>query len=206
MYGLPRSTLVNKIIPKKAIFEKLQISTNFRKKFDQQVYQVTIIAEISPVTLNILSDIEIPIVYVIQLSLKTKSYEKRILESLSRMISQKMVFVCKFEETACLAIHIADRIITTEFKSIQDVSLEISGYSLSSIWDNISANIADVVVSSGKKIEDVILEKENHLKLISKIQRLEFKALTESQPRRKWEIAQNIRELKSQLGDNEDGS
>ena len=122
------------------------------------------------------------------------------------MISQKMVFVCKFEETACMAVHIADRIITTEFKSIQDVSLEISGYSLSSIWDNISANIADVVVSSGKKVEEAILERERHLKLISKIQQLEIKALTESQPRRKWEIAQNICELKSQLGDNEDGS
>lgn len=53
MLGLPKSTEINKLLPKKAMFDKFKSNAADRKLFDEQISRLTIVAEISPQTVNI---------------------------------------------------------------------------------------------------------------------------------------------------------
>ena len=47
MLGLPQTTEVKKIIPKRALYSKFQMNTAEQKEFDAAIRQMTIVNEIS---------------------------------------------------------------------------------------------------------------------------------------------------------------
>ena len=53
MLGLPKSTELSKQLPKKAIYEKFNMNTAAKEKFDADISRINIVAEISPNTVNI---------------------------------------------------------------------------------------------------------------------------------------------------------
>ena len=71
MLGLPKSTIINKPLPKKAIFEKFKPNAEDRKRFDDQISRLAIIGEISPQTINLVASEGVSAIYIVQVMLKT---------------------------------------------------------------------------------------------------------------------------------------
>ena len=199
MFGLPKTTEINKQLPKKAIFEKFKPNAADRKLFDEQINRLSIVAEISPQTVSIAADEEVVAIYIILVLMKTANCDKKNIILLSKLINQNMLFALQYENTVNFAAYRADRVIMSDSRSMDDWELKLKGLNLRSTWDALIADISGLEPADGKSLDEMIIQNENIKKLEKKIVLLEKKAMIERQPRRKWDLAQEIKQLKEQL-------
>lgn len=199
MFGLPKTTEINKQLPKKAIFEKFKPNAADRKLFDEQINRLSIVAEISPQTVSIAADEEFVAIYIILVLMKTANCDKKNIILLSKLINQNMLFALQYENTVNFAAYRADRVIMSDSRSMDDWELKLKGLNLRSTWDALIADISGLEPADGKSLDEMIIQNENIKRLEKKIAILEKKAMIERQPRRKWDLAQEIKQLKEQL-------
>lgn len=200
MFGLPKSTEINKMLPKKAIFDKFKLSTTDRKLFDDQINRLAIVAEISPQTVAIKAGADVSAVYVVLVTLKTSECDKKNIALLSKLIDQRMLFVLQFGDMARLAAYRAEKVLMSESKPLVDWKLNLIGLDLEAVWENIIAAVGGIDLTADKDLDATIAENDRQEKLEKQITALEKKAMTERQPRKKWELAEEIRRLKIELG------
>ena len=200
MLGLPKSTEISKQLPKKAIFDRFKPKPNERKLFDEQINRMSIVTEISPQTVAIKASADARAVYVVLVTLKTPECDKKNIALLSRLIDQRMLFVLTYGDTARLAAYRADTVLMSESKPLTELTLPLSGLDLEAVWENAIAQIGGIDLSGGKDLDAAIAESTRREKLTKQIASLEAKAMKERQPRKKWEIAEEIKRLKIELG------
>lgn len=200
MLGLPKSTEISKQLPKKAIFDRFKPKPNERKLFDEQINRMSIVTEISPQTVAIKASADARAVYVVLVTLKTPECDKKNIALLSRLIDQRMLFVLTYGDTARLAAYRADTVLMSESKPLTELTLPLSGLDLEAVWENAIAQIGGIDLSGGKDLDAAIAESARREKLTKQIASLEAKAMKERQPRKKWEIAEEIKRLKIELG------
>ena len=205
MLGLPKSTELSRPLPKKAVFEMFKPHPADRKLFDEQISRMAIVAEISPQTLAVTASEEVPAVYVVHVSLKAAECDKKNITLLSKLIDQRMLFVLQHGDNARLAAYRAGKVLVSDSKPLNDWVIPLTGLDLDAIWENAIAQIGGIDLSGGKDLDVTILESDRRDKLAKKIEALEKKAMSEKQPRRKWELAEEVRKLKAELEDNQNG-
>lgn len=199
MLGLPKATELSKALPKKAIFDRFKPSPADRKLFDEQINRMAIVAEISPQTVALKASADVSAIYVILVTLKVSACDKRNIALLSKLIDQRMVFALQYEDTVRLAVYRAERVLISDSRPADAWRLSLSGLDLTAVWENIIAEVGGIDLSAQKSLDITIAENERREKLIKQIATLEKKTLNEHQPRRKWEYANQIKELKEQL-------
>ena len=199
MFGLPKSTEINKQLPKKAIFEKFKPSASDRKLFDDQINRLSIIAEISPQTVSIAADEEVAAIYIILVQMKTIDCDKKNIILLSKLIDQNMLFALQYEGNVKFAAYRANRVLMSDSKPIDEWEFKLKGLDLKAIWDALVADVAQIEQVEDKDLDEIIIQNEFREKLKKQISILEKKAMNERQPRRKWDIAEEIKLLKEQL-------
>lgn len=200
MLGLPKATELAKALPKKAIFDRFKPSPTDRRLFDEQINRMSIVHEISSQTVAIKESADVSAVYVVLVALKTTECDKKNIALLSKLIDQRMLFVLQSGDTAQLAVYRAEKVLMSESKPLTDWKLSLSGLDLEAVWENIIAQIGGIDLAGGKDLDTTIAENDRQEKLQKQITALEKKAMTERQPRRKWELAEEIRRLKIELG------
>jgi hypothetical protein len=198
MLGLPKSTEVSKQLPKKAIYDRFKPKPDERKLFDEQINRMSIVAEISPQTVAIKAGAEVSAVYVVLVTLKMPECDKKNIALLSKLIDQRMLFVLVYGETAKLAVYRADKVIMSENKPLDGWTLNLSGLDLESVWENAIAQIGGIDLTGGKDLDAIIAENDRREKLQKQIAILEKKALSERQPRKKWELAEELKRLRAE--------
>ena len=199
MLGLPKSTEVSRQLPKKAVFEMFKPSPADRKLFDEQISRMAIVAEISPQTLAVTKSDEVAAVYVIHVLLKAAECDIKNIALLSKLIDQRMLFVLQYGDNARLAIYRAGKVLISDSKPLNDWTLPLTGLDLEGIWENVIVQIGCIDLGEGKNLDDMIIEHDRCDKLAKKIEALEKKAMSEKQSRRKWELAEEVRKLKSEM-------
>ena len=199
MFNLPKSTELNRFIPKKAIYDKFKPTTAERKLFDDQINKITIVGEISNKTVNISQGEKVNAIYILLITMKTKECDKKNIALLSKLIDQKMLFALKYENEVQFATYRAGRVLISDIKPLDSSELKLNGLDLDSIWDNLIATIMGINLTKGKVLDESIIENEEKEKLMKQIAVLEKKAMNERQPRRKWELADELSKLKKQL-------
>lgn len=93
MLGLPKSTEMNKQLPKKAIYAKFQMNTAVKDKIDADISRITIVNEISPGRINIPAGEEVGSFFVLLVALKKKDFDEKTIAALSKLIPQNILFV-----------------------------------------------------------------------------------------------------------------
>ena len=212
MLGLPKTTELAKPLPKKAVFEMFKPSAADRKLFDEQIRRMAIVAEISPQTLAVSASEEVAAIYVVLVSLKASECDKKNIALLSKLIDQRILFVLQHGENARLAAYRPlaghagfGKVFMSGVKPIGEWVLPLTGLDLQGIWENVIAQIGSIDLSGGKDLDATIIENECRDKLASKIESLEKRAMGEKQPRRKWELVEEIRKLKIELENTQNG-
>lgn len=200
MLGLPKATEIARALPKKAIYDRFKPSPTDRKMFDEQINRLSIVAEISPQTVPLKASADVSAVYVILVTLKTAECDKRNIAVLSKLIDQRMLFVLQYGDTAQLAVYRAEKVLVSESKPLNEWKLSLSGLDLEAVWANAIAQIGGIDLTGGRDLDATIAENDRREKLQKQIASLEKKAMAERQPRKKWEIAEELRRLKIELG------
>ncbi len=199
MLGLPKTTQINKPLSKRAVFEKFKPSPADRKLFDEQITRLTIAAEISPQTMAVSPGAEVAAIYVILVSLKTAACDKRNLALLSRLIGQHMLFALQCNGEVRQAVCRAGKVFFSASRPAEDWALTLTGLDLDAIWGNLIAQIGGIAWGGDKTLDETIRQNDRIERLNRQIAALEKKAMAERQPRRKWELAEEIRRLRLEL-------
>ena len=199
MLGLPKSTEMSKQLPKKAIYLKFNMNTAQKDKFDADISRITIVSEISPTTTTIAAGENVPAIYVLLVSLKHKDYSEATIAQLNRLINQSMVLVLECGTERRLAVY-HTKLIQGAWTNAEDCKLTLKGLNLDDVWNNIVVQIGSIDMEKGNSLEEQIAVDEKRAKVLKEIDRLEALARKEKQPKKKFELAQKIHELKQSIG------
>lgn len=194
MLGLPKSTEVNRQLPKKAIYSKFQLNTVAKAKIDADISRITIVNEFSSERINISAGENIKSFFVICILLKNKDFDTKTITTLSKLVPQNILFVLEYQDEVKLAIN-HTRLLQSQWMSKDNASIELKGMNLDNVWENIVVQVGDVDVKEGNTLEEQIIADEQRAKLQKEIARLEKQARTEKQPKKKFELVQKIKEM-----------
>lgn len=195
MLGLPKSTEMNKQLPKKAIYAKFQMNTAVKDKVDADISRITIVNEISPSRINIPAGEEVGSFFVLLVALKKKNFDEKTIAALSKLIPQNILFVLEFEGQSKLAIY-RTKLMQTDWKPTENCTLELRGLTLDKVWENIVVDIGEVSIADGNTLDEQIAADERRQKIEKEIAKLEKLARAERQPKKKFEFVQRIKQLK----------
>ena len=198
MLGLPKATELNKQLPKNAIYAKFQMNTAERAKIDADISRITIVNEVSPAKINIADGEQVKSFFVLLVALKRKDFEDKTIITISKLIPQNMLLVLEYDGEAKLATY-HTKLIQTDWKRKEDLSIELKGLNMDAVWENIIVQIGGITIEQGNTLDKQIAVDEQRMKIQKEIDRLTKAAKIEKQPKKKFELAQKIRVLQSQL-------
>lgn len=198
MLNLPKSTEISKRIPKKTIYTKFQMNTALKEKLDKDIHKITLVNEITPEKINSVSGANIKYFFVMHISLKNKDYDESNILLISKLIPQKIIFLLEYgNESKVIIYHM--KLIQTQWKSTDELFIELKGLNIDDIWENIIIQIGNFTIKEGNTLEEQILLEDRLNKLKKEIEKLEKMARREKQPKKKFELVQKINKLKHEL-------
>ena len=199
MYGLPDNCIINKPLYKKAVFEKFNLKSAERDRFDADISKMAIVAYVSPSKIPALHEgQEVKEFYVLQIQLKHKDYDSKNILMLNKLIPQKMVFALEFDDNIQFCIF-HTRLQQSEWVHASDATIPIKGLSLDDVWNNIVAEIGGLSNDKEETLEQQIIEREERENLLKQIDALEKRCRLEKQTRKKYELHQQLLKLKERI-------
>ena len=199
MLGLPKATELNKQLPKNAIYAKFQMNTAEKAKIDADISRITIVNEVSAAKVNIADGEQVKSFFVLLVALKKKDFEDKTIITISKLIPQNMLMVLECGGEVKLATY-HSKLMQTEWKRKEDLSIELKGLNMDAVWENIIIQIGGIKMDQGNTLDEQIAVDEQRMKIQKEIDRLTKQAKNEKQPKKKFELAQQINKLKQELG------
>lgn len=196
MLGLPKSTEINKMLPKKAIFAKFQMNNATKEKVDADISRISIVNEISPARVSLSEGGTVKAFFVIHVALKRREFSESTIAMVSKLIPQNILMVLSFEQEAKLAVY-RTKLLQTQWMPKDEVTVQLKGLDLDAAWENIIIQIGGIQMQQGNTLDQQIALDEKRAKLQKEIARLEKLARAEKQPKKKYEIVQKIQKLKT---------
>lgn len=198
MLGLPKATELSKQLPKNAIYAKFQMNTAEKAKIDADISRITIVNEVSAERVHIAAGEQVKFFFVLLVALKKKDFDDKTIITISKLIPQNMLLVLKCGDEAKLATY-HTKLMQTEWKRKEALSVELKGLNLDSVWENIIMQIGGITIDQGNTLDEQIAADEHRQKIEKKIAKLEKQARAEKQPKKKFELVQQIKKLKDEL-------
>ena len=199
MYNLPPSTVISKPLYKKTVFDKFNLKTAERDRFDADISRMVLVARVSPSTVPALSEgKEVKGFYVLQVDLKHREYDTKNILLLQKLIPQNIVFALIYDgQTQFCIFH--TQLQQSAWMPSDEAVIPLQGLNLDDVWNNIVASIGSLDATSGETIEQQIINREQKEKLLRQIDALEKKCRLEKQTHKKYELHQELINLKQIL-------
>ena len=198
MLGLPKSTELNKPLPKTAIYTKFQMNAAEKTKIDADISRIVIVNEVSAAKLNLAPGESVQAFFVLQVTLKHREFSEKTLITLSKLIPQNMVLLLECDGQAKLAIY-HTKLLQTPWRDPAELTLTIKGLTMDAVWENVIVQVGNIRLQTGNTLDQQIAIDEQRAKLKKEIARLEKLAWAEKQPKKKFELVQKINSLKGVL-------
>lgn len=196
MLNLPEITQLQKNLPKSQIYKKFQLNNAQQTKFDLDISRIDIVNEISSRTIPAIRvGSKVKSFYVLSVRLKKKIIDYKNIERIAKLIPQNLVFALQFEEEIQLAVF-CERMFTTAWIPEAQVQLELQGLTFDEVWENIIKKIEGGEWDSNLSLSENIELKEKLQREIAKLEKL---ARKEIQPKKKFELVSQKRNLEDEL-------
>lgn len=200
MLGLPKNTELNKQLPKKAIYTKFQMNNAAKDKIDRDIVRISIVNEVSPSRINIAAGETVKGFYVLLVTLKKRDFDEKNIITISKLIPQNLLMILKYDEQARLAVF-HSKLMLTRWQKSENLSIELKGVDLDTIWENIIVQIGQIHIGVGNTLDKQIELDEKKARLQKEIERLEKAARAEKQPKKKFKIVSEVQRLIKQLSE-----
>lgn len=200
MLGLPQTTEVKKIIPKRDLYRKFELNIAEQKEFDAAIRQMTIVNEISLRTIPALQKQE-KAVFVLAVQLKQEGCAEKLLQRLCRLIDQRLLLALCYEDKLQLALYFDNRILLNEFMPVAEQKVNLQGTSLNDIWQHLALQVAQLTPRAGLTPASVIANAGRRAEAEAQIAALTKKMFAEKQARKKLTLREAINKLKKELED-----
>ena len=212
MIVFPQSTLVGKPVPKTAFYRNLEVNAKIKQQFVDDVAGVTWTAKIAPLTLNVADGKTVHEIAVFRMELKSKEVPTDVLTFIDRQMPRHTVFLLQHEDGFCLLVNYKEwhdatnnqfdivKTFQTGWATAESLSLELDGRDMDAIYSSIVKQIAGTAITSeAKDIHSAVAQSKEHEALLQKIAALEARVAKERQPKKKFELHQQLVELKNKI-------
>ena len=223
MLGLPSTTDVGRVLPKKAFYEHLGVSGKIKDDFVHKIERIVIENSIKPKTANIPAGENVPEVMVVRVELRQREVPEAVLKLVAEKNAHKLVFVCVYEEEACLVV-LLKSLVVGPWQSLDNLALEVRGENMDAFWDSLASQVVygDVGMSAGANsvagtsanpdvspggvfagmsVEERFARDQRIAKLREEIVRLDKRCRKEKQINRKNELFAQVKRFKAELAE-----
>lgn len=198
MLGLPKATEVKRQLPKSAIYRKFAMNTADREEFDADISRIDIVNEVSPTNTTFAAGETVTSFFVLLVKLKRAEYDEKNIVLLSKLIEQNMLFVLRFEDQVRLAVF-HSKLLQGDWASMDSLAVTLTGLDFDAVWENLLIQVGNVTMEPGRTLDEQLAVDERRAKLQKQIEQLERKARAEKQPKKKFELHQQILDLRKEI-------
>lgn len=197
MIIFPKSTQINKPMPKEAFYRNLALSTGVKEKFISDIKRIVLLNKLAPSTFNISQGAQVTEILVLSIELKKQDLDYKTIETIARKNKHKILFIIKFEDSVQLAIF-HKKLYKNHWRQAQNQSFAVTGMNLDEVWKNFVAQISGIEIGLGEDLDEKIEQHEQMERLKKEIARLEKLAQNEKTPKKKFELVMEIQNLKKE--------
>ena len=213
MLGLPKSTEFNKRIPKQKFYENLSVTPAIRKAFTEQIKTIYWRNKLAATTLNIASGEQVAEIEVFEVKLASPKLDETVLRLIDREIPYHILFllvydgkwqaVMGYKEAAApgKTAFKVDRYYYTEWMSETNLPLRLEGLTLDVIYENLIRQIAGTTLSNEENttLKESIEQQKRLEQLEKQIAILETKIKKEKQPKKKFDLVNELKQLQDDM-------
>ena len=209
LLSYPISCVVDRAIPKTAFYRNVEVSERMRRRFIEEVQEFRWLYKLAPQTLNVEGG-DIEEVQIFLATLKRQTVPIELLQFIDKHMPQFTTFILQYGGSFCLlcnykqfATQAHDRCdlietFSTDWQKTAPI-LEIQGRTLPQIYEGFVRQIAGSRLEKTTTLAADVSGMQNREAIERRIAQLEMLMNKEPQPHRKFEIHQQIVELKNQL-------
>lgn len=219
MYNLPQSTIVNRVIPKKTFVNQLGANTRMKDHFTNDVARVEWLAKLAPSTINVADGKEVHEITIFLVPIKDENCPDDIFSFIDGMILRHTLFILRWGDMTCLHLNYKEwmesstntdktfRIAKTyrsQWIKDTEISLSIEGLTMDAIYETLVRQVAGerIIIQSESLREDVEKSTQREM-LLKEIEIVKRKINNEKQPKKKFELHQQLIKLKKDLNKNQ---
>lgn len=152
-------------------------------------------------SINVDKSDELAEILVLTIQLKKQEFDNRIVETIARQNKHKLVFLLTYEDQQQLALY-SSKLYKTSWMPAEEMKLEARGQNIPAIWEGFVEQIAlpeEKPAAAPMSIEERLRRQEQIAKLRKDMEKLEAKTRKEIQPKKKFELYQQVQALRKQL-------
>ena len=214
MLDFPQKTFFNRVIPKAKFYEKLPVTQAVRGCFVNEIAAIVWRNKLSAETLNVQPGSRVQELEVIEILLKGEALNDSVLKLIDKGIPYQLLFMLKRGEEYQFCIGYKETEIAsvkeyfkTDWMTFEALPLQITGLTLDEVCDNFIRQINTRLASAeDMSLKEAIADDAQRLKIEKQIAALEKKMKAEKQPKRKFELHEEIQKLRIlQNGGGNDG-
>ena len=208
MITFPHSTLVGKTVPKTAFYRNMEVNAKLKQRFTDDVASIVWTAKIAPSTLNVADGKTVHEVAVFRMELKTRAVPADVLTFIDRMMPRHTLWLLQHADGFCLLVNYKEwhdatcsqfdivKTFLSEWAAAESLSLQLDGHDMDAVYTALVRQVAGADITSGAKdIHTAVSQTKEHEALLKKIAALEAKVAKERQPKKKFELYQQLVKL-----------
>ena len=213
MIGLPKSTEFNKRIPKQKFYDNLSVMPALKKAFTEQIKVIYWRNKIAPTTVNLATSDSVTEIEVFEIQLNIPKLDESILRQIDREIPYHILFLLEYSgqyravigykesSTSGKTAFKVDRYYSTDWMDEDSLPTHLEGLSMDAIYENFVRQIAGTVLAdeNGTTLKESVEQQKQREQIEKQIATLEAKIRKEKQPKKKFELVQELNELKESI-------
>lgn len=211
MLGLPKSTEYGRRIPKHKFYENIAVTPVLRKAFSEQIEAIYWRNKIAPSTVNLAEGAEVTEIEIFEIKLRAAELDENVLRLIDRAVPYHIIFILEHEGRYRAAAGYKEaaasgappfkvsRYYYTGWTAFEaQLPLRLEGLTMDAAYDNFVRQTAGEALSAdgGETLKASVERQIEAEQLQKKIAALEAKIRRERQPRKKFELAKELRDLR----------
>lgn len=213
MFNLPKTTVVNKAIPKTKFYEKTKANSKLKQLFIDDIEQIIWKNKLSKDTINLDEGKKVKEIEIFEITLKHKDLSKDILKTIDKFIPYQILYILRFEDKIKFTIAYKDNNKNNENIMVVDsyyesdwinenecnISLDLIN-SLDYVYNELIKSFIPREIPKNNIDIKYIVQNEKEIQILEKeIDKLEKTLRKEKQFNKKVEVKKILREKIKQL-------
>jgi len=198
MLGLPRSTEVNRRVPKEKLYQNATLTPQTRDMIKEQIESVIWKNKLADSTVGINAGKDIKEIQVLEVQLRQRELDKRVLPAIAKAIPYKILFVLIFGNEVQVWIDASGTFYNTDWQPLDGFILKFEGLNLDAVYENLARQISGGRLGTNGDIEEAVDRDKLRQKLERDIDTLEKKLLREKQFNKQVELNGELKRLKKE--------
>jgi len=212
MFQLPKSTLVNRHIPKSKFYMHLQVDRRLKDLFTRQIEKIVWKHKLAKATIHLNPSGDVEEIQIFEIELKEPNCSQDLLRSIDREIPYPILYVLVYGEQAKFVMAYKERhksdphravvhaYYETDWRPKEQLELNVlQGFDLRAVYENIIRQLMSGKARVATDFSEAIERQARIDKLTKECKRLEAKIRSERQFQRKVELNMELQHKKKEL-------